>query len=354
MMAPRPTLLTYNEKDVYFASGRALAPLLQAARPVFELYDRGDYLRSHTNHDPGTHNFEKDNREALYRMLEEFFFGDREDFGAWELPCNNELKIPEDLHVDLPPDNASLHSLAVSLSRQLPKNPDIPTDPPRFRRWQQSRRTELAEIVRAKSYLIQAERISQRQLSGITAIHWRLRMGTDWTVPAVELARGQPQETVIVVADSGRRGAAAAADHLLADGKRVIAVDLFSLGESSADRWTWLYALLISSIGERPLGLQASQLSAVARWLQDDRRTGSVTVVSAGPRCSVITLVAAGLEEQAIAGVQLKDALTSLKEVIDQNWTVEQAPELFCFGLFQAFDLEQLTALIAPRKVLSR
>ena len=41
----------------------------------------------------------------------------------------------------------------------------------------------------------------------------------------------------------------------------------------------------------------------------------------------------------------------SLKQVIEKNLTVEQAPELFCFGLLERFDMPQLLALAAPRPV---
>lgn len=75
MMAPRPTLLTYNAKDdCCFESGYALQPLLDAAGPMFRLFGKADALRSHVNQEPGTHNYEIDNRQALYRMLGDFFF----------------------------------------------------------------------------------------------------------------------------------------------------------------------------------------------------------------------------------------------------------------------------------------
>ena len=73
--APRPTLLTYNAKDdCCFESGYALKPLVDAAAPVFRLFDSSSALRTHVNEDPGTHNYELDNRQALYRMLGDFFF----------------------------------------------------------------------------------------------------------------------------------------------------------------------------------------------------------------------------------------------------------------------------------------
>ncbi|MEK7706704.1 MAG: hypothetical protein AAB380_01755, partial [Verrucomicrobiota bacterium] len=63
--------------------------------------------------------------------------------------------------------------------------------------------------------------------------------------------------------------------------------------------------------------------------------------------------VAASLEEQAIGRVELRESFRSLKEVLTQNRKFEEMPELFCFGLLQAFDLEQLRALVAPRPVLA-
>ena len=75
LMAPRPLLLTYNAKDeCCFLPAGSLPPLEQAARPVYELYGAAERFRTHVNHEPGTHNFERDNREAFYRLVGDFFF----------------------------------------------------------------------------------------------------------------------------------------------------------------------------------------------------------------------------------------------------------------------------------------
>ncbi|MGE0758121.1 MAG: acetylxylan esterase [Pirellulaceae bacterium] len=93
LLAPRPALLTYNAKDnCCFAAGHALAPLLEAATPIYGLYDKKASLQSHVNEDPGTHNFEIDNRQALYRMLGKHFFADQADYSATEIACESELK----------------------------------------------------------------------------------------------------------------------------------------------------------------------------------------------------------------------------------------------------------------------
>jgi hypothetical protein len=75
-----------------------------------------------------------------------------------------------------------------------------------------------------------------------------------------------------------------------------------------------------------------------------------------GPRSSLIATVAAALDpapidRAAIDELNLHSPLKSLKDVIDNNMKIDQAPELFCFGLLERFDLPQLYALVAPRPI---
>ncbi len=99
------------------------------------------------------------------------------------------------------------------------------------------------------------------------------------------------------------------------------------------------------------MGVDASQVAAVARWLAKDRGFGPVKIVSVGPRASLIALTAAALEEKAISGVDCHDPMRSLKEALARNLTIEDTPELFTFGLLERFDIPQISALISPRPV---
>jgi hypothetical protein len=99
------------------------------------------------------------------------------------------------------------------------------------------------------------------------------------------------------------------------------------------------------------LGVQASQVAAVARGARAREKAGPVSVVSSGPRSSLIALVAAALEQKAIESVELHGSPGSLKEVIERNDIYDTAPEAFCFGLLEAFDFKQLAGLCAPRPV---
>ena len=136
----------------------------------------------------------------------------------------------------------------------------------------------------------------------------------------------------------------------------MLAVDLLFFGESKIVSRDWLWGLMLDTVGDRPLGVLASQLAAITRHAHDTDRTGrTVTLHSIGPRSSLFTLVAAALEPQAVGQVTQRDAMTSLKQhVIAANRGVNEASELFCFGLLEHFDIPQLQALVAPRKIDSK
>ncbi len=383
MMAPRPTLLIKNSKDnCCFASAHALPPLLEAAGPVFKLFGREEALRWHVNDDPGTHNYEVDNRQAFYRMLGDFFYQGQQ-FNAEEIPSEGEVKKAEELEVPIPPDNETFNTLARKLSQPLPSGGELPGDkslsqnlarrggqahfapktpqnepvPDGFgigsktsaADWQQKKREELKQIVHAKDYTVHAIGSKPEQNNGVTAVFWRLQMGGEWTVPAVELAPADPKSTVILVADGGRKSVAAEASKRIDAGCRVLAVDPFYFGESKISERDFLYALLVAGVGERPLGLQASQVAAIARWAESKFAQGPVELVALGPRSSTYALVAAALEPKAIGKLEVRSPLGSLKEAIEQNWSVNEKPELFCFGLLESFDIRQIAALVAPR-----
>jgi dienelactone hydrolase len=352
LMAPRPTLLTYNSKDdCCFEAGYVLPALRAAAEPVFRLYDKKAFLRSHVNDDPGTHNYEKDNRQAFYRMVGDHFFPGDKSYDAREIPSDKEVKSKEDLAVELPKENADFHRLALALAKKLPREPDLPGDRGAALKWQEARRKRLQALVRAKAYKVKAVRVAAVEKGGLQVTYWQLKMDNAWTVPVVELVRGTPKKTAILINDAGRHTDAVSAERLLAAGHRVLAVDPFYFGESKIPKHDWLFALLVATAGERPLGIQASQLAAVARWSAGAHKTGPVGITAVGPRTGLMALTAAALEPKSVGRLELDGALGSLKEVIEQNRSVDQMPELFCFGLLEAFDVKQLAALVAPRPV---
>ena len=357
MRAPRPTLLIYNAKDdCCFESGYAIGPLLAAAHPLFTLYGASHALRSHVNYKPGTHNYLQDNREALYRMLGDFFYPGDSSYPRKELPSDDEVEKPEDLLIELPENNESFNTLARKLAAKLPARGELPSSRQEAFRWQEETRRQLVEVVRAKEYKVRALERSRETVADVAVRLLQLEMG-DFTVPAVVLTPKDPRRTAVLIADKGRGGAAREIQELVDAGTRVVAMDPLFFGESAPGQGerggnkASLFALLVASVGDRPIGIQASQVAAAARWAAAESAHGPVAVVAIGPRTSVIGLMAAALEPQAIGRVELRGALGSLKQVIEDNWSARTCPELFCFGLLEKLDLKHLAALVAPREL---
>jgi hypothetical protein len=360
MMAPRPTLLTYNSKDdCCFESGYALEPLVAAAKPFFKLSECEKSLRTHVNDSPGNHNFGEDNRKALYRMLGDFFFGDDAKYSAEEIPCSKDVKTREALDVPLPAGTLDMNTLAKALAKELPRNANWPKTEKDAAAWASAKRRALAEVLRIKPGLVVDAKFSPRyqprvvEQGGVKATLRMLKLAERWTVPIVELVMGQPKGTTLVISDTGRAATSTEVERLLATGQRVLALDLYYFGEAHPKSHDYLWSLMVATIGERALGLQANELLSVAKWAADEMKS-PVTVIADGPRSSVIALVAAALEEKAIGRVEVIAPLGSLKELIEQNRTLNQSPELFCFGLLERFDVKDLAALVAPRPVVIR
>ena len=351
MLAPRPTLLTYNVKDdCCFAAPTALPPLIEAAGPIFKLYGKEANLRSHVNHDPGTHNYLLDNRQAHYQMLGDHFFPGDTNFDPKEIASEAEVKTANQLEVPLDPKNATFQSIALELAKDLPADGALPANKEGGQPWIEKKKAKLREVVRAKNHEAQVVSSVEETKNGIKATYWRLNIG-GWSVPVVEIVKGDPKSTTLVIADKGRKGASETIRARLEAGQRVLAMDPFYIGESRPAEKDYLWALMLATVGDRPLGLQASEIASVARWAEGARKLGAVTLGLEGRRSSVIGLVAAGLEAKAIAAVEVSGPLGSLKELIEQRDAYGESPELFGFGLLRDFDVLQLAAMVAPRRL---
>ncbi len=353
MLAPRAGLLTFNKTDnCCFEATYALQPLMDAAEPIYKLFDQRERLRSHVNVDPGTHNFGQDNRQALYRMIGDHFYAGDTSYDSKEIECASEIKTKDKLNVPIPDDNATFNSLALQLSKPLPKQDALPTNRADAVAWQESSRELLNNIIRSdrEPYDYKVQQQDSFTRAGMRITYWRLRVGDSWTVPVTEFDPPDADGAAIVISDQGRMSCSAQVSALVTDNKRVLAVDPFYFGEAKVSQKDFLFAFMIATVGRRPLGVQANQIAAVARWAKNTGGKAPV-VIADGSRTSTIALTAAAIETDAIAAVQLHGAISSFKELIARNETANKIPELFCFGLLENFDVVHLAALVCPRNV---
>lgn len=353
LLAPRPALLTYNAQDnCCFVSATALPPLLEAATPIYRLYGKTDHLTSHVNADPGTHNFLQENREALYGLIGRAFFPDDDTYSSVEIPCGDDIKTPDELHVPLPEDNATLNSLAINATQELPGASEPPTAPTELSKWHEERRELLSDLVRFHEYAIEAESTSTEEVDGTHITRWLLKCDDTWTVPVVELSRGDVDETVILISADGRTSLTETIKLLLSNGKRVLIPDLWYCGECHPRERDYLFALILQTIGERPVGVQASQLAAIARWSRKQHGGQAISVHAHGPFMTQPALIAAALEPTAIKSTHLHDGQESLKQPIREDVSFEKGVNQYTFGLLQHFDIPQLEVLASKDSIV--
>ena len=334
MLANRSALLTNNAYDACcFTAGHALPPLIEAAAPIFSLHGRRDFLRTHINFKPGTHNFGVDNRQQLYRFIGDVFYPGDEKFNRHEIPSEKEIKTYDELIVPLPKDNHTFNTIALGLIKNLPKLQEGS---------KKARRAKLLKIIHAKNYKAKAKEIEGE--GGIDGVaHYQFQIANNWTVPGTVFTPANPKGTTLLIADDGRKKQAAIVKELLAAGQRVIAFDPFFFGESKIKSRDFLHVILMHAVGERALGVQSGQITALANWAKNEFG-GEVNLNSIGPRLSVAARLAA-VQTKAIASIELENPMKSLKEVITGNKSANHLPEMMCHGLLEHFDLKQIEAL---------
>ncbi|MFP6901178.1 MAG: hypothetical protein VCA36_09555, partial [Opitutales bacterium] len=206
------------------------------------------------------------------------------------------------------------------------------------------------ETVHFTSYEAKTDVISEEKLDEVKVIRRLFRFGKEWSAPATEFVPAKPKGAVLLVGDAGRAKLAKEVERALGEGKRVLALDPFYFGESKIRTHDFLFALLVAAVGERPLGIQASQVAAAASWLNEKAGT-AVEIRSYGQRSSLFALIATILEKNAISSLEAHGSFKSLKEILNNNWGANKYPELFCFGLLEYFDVPRFVDLAQPRKV---
>jgi hypothetical protein len=80
-----------------------------------------------------------------------------------------------------------------------------------------------------------------------------------------------------VINDKGKKGAATEVwdqalevANRIERGEQVLALDLMGMGDAGPDQPAELFAEMLAATGERPLGMEAAQLTGVARWAQGE------------------------------------------------------------------------------------
>lgn len=349
MLAPRPSLLLYNEHDdCCFRTARARPSVYEPVRPLYAALGKEDAFEFHNNIDPGTHNYEREHRERFYRFLNRHFLRGGQGRDE-EIPSEDEIRTEEELTVGTPPGNADFVTLARSVADGIERGKP-PHEASALRRWRQAGRERLKSILRYRSFPVETvTTVSSKIENGVreTCRHYWLQEGWVFPVVASSPLSQTTGKTHVVLTDEGMSGAEPLVAEALRKGSSAMAVEVIMQGACGLGKAPHQWTMMLSSNGGRMLGLQAAQLAAV----MDHVETPGLGVVASGPVSSVIALMAAAMSDREVDEVVLHKGLDSLRRLIDEPGRYETMSSLFCFGLLAAFDIEDLVALVHPARV---
>ena len=111
---------------------------------------------------------------------------------------------------------------------------------------------------------------------------------------------------------------------------------------------------MFAALGERPLGLQAAQLTALAGWVRRLTGTAKVRVETSGPRTELAALASAALSPGLFSEAVMRDAIGSLGRLLDAPVDYTEAPEPFCLDLYKHFDVDSMRTLAQPTRIVLR
>ena len=353
MRAPLPTLLIHNSVDSCCFRAPLVQPYIYTnVQRFFALFNAADALQWHENFDPGTHNYQRDNREQAYRFFTtEFHLPD----AASEIFSDAEVRTPEELAVSLPPGNLTIVELARKLAAEIHRQP-FPADTASRSAWIRKQRDELKTVLRYEPVSI-AEDLRAGNGLGLDfnyrTYRFQFSNGLSATGVWLQEASAPPlQPAVIVLKDAGFHDAANTVSTHVDRGEEVLALNLLFNGpEAPGAPDTVDWAMLADAAGARPLGLEVAQLIAVARWLRTTDHPPQLTLETDGMRSQVVAIAAAALEPELFSNIESRNAIKSLSSLLSIPVPIRSAPELFCLDLYKDFDIDLMQQLATPVEI---
>jgi dienelactone hydrolase len=342
MRAPRPTLLIYNaEDDCCYRASLVKPYIFDQVKSFFRLYHKEGLFGWHENTDPGTHNYQIDNRQQSYAFFTKQF---GLPLAEKEVSVDAEIKSSAELTVGLPKENLTILGLARRLAGQIQR--------------QRGDRAKLAQVVRYRDVnLERAWALANSKSRGLETRYYRFdfQNGLGATGVWLKAISASPSTAVtLVLNDEGKKASQVEVSDRVNRGEEVLAADLLFTGDSAPPSsfrggkglGSAAYIQMIATAGERALGLEAAQLIALAHWFA----RGKVRLEANGMRSQVTALVAAALQPQLFSEVTVSNGMSSMRHLLDVPVQPRAAMDLFCLDLYKEFDIERLTEMAGIQK----
>jgi hypothetical protein len=347
MFAPRPALLVHSARDEIFRPEFTRPSLYQPARRVYGLLGVPERLGFYVNEDPGTHNYERDIRERFYAFLKQAW---GLDIDTRDIPCADEIRSEWELGVGLPAEQPTYTTLGLRLAAALPLQRASPAT-------RGADRQRLADVLRLPADLTVSADAARapRNLAGVTVTDHVLSLGR-WRLPLTEFrpAREATLPPLVLVGEGARSDLAGPVEEALAQGRRVVTADLFGYGEQviAQGQYHYLFMECVAAGGDRPLGICTAQLLELLAWVRTHCGSATADLQAAGLSLGVAALCAAALRPAGLCHLRIgPEVPDTLRRLIECHVDYVQQPLVFCFGLLEQVDIQDLVTLAAPVQI---
>jgi len=353
MRAPRPTLLIFNaEDDCCFRAPMVKSSVYDEVKPFFKLYGKEHAPAWYENSDPGTHNYQLDNRLQSYSFFSRWF---GLPVVKQEIPVDTEIKSYEELVVGLPKDNLTILGLAKKLAGDI-RRQVIPSEASARVKWAVSERTALKSTVRYRPVAVkQVWMVANTKNQGVETRSYRFELSNGLSATAIwvkAMATPDQAPATLMLHDQGKKSLSEAVSDRVNRGEQVLALDVLFTGDESPLRPSPAdYAFLLGSTGDRPIGMEAAQLEGIAQWLRHLAGASQLRLESFGMRSQIAALIASALQPSLFSEVVLNQGIGTLRYLLDTPVKYRVAPDLFCLDLYKDFDVDRLAVLAEPARV---
>lgn len=359
MRAPRPTLLIFNAEDNCCFRAPLVKPYVYSAiQPFYQLYGKQGAFQFHQNTNISAHNYGLDNRQHAYAFLVKYL---HLPANGTEVPVGKDLKSYDELLVGLPHDNLTILGLARKMAGQI-ERPAEPASPAEKAQWVAKQRATLRNVVRYHPVKVLHPWYEfDTWHDQVQSISFRFEMSNGLSATGVwmkQVATPKGAPMTIVLNDGGKKAAATEVWNNVPEvaramerGNQVLVLDLLLTGDAAPSQPEELFTEMLAATGERPLGMEAAQLAAVADWAQSRWKPATIHLQTTGIRMQVVGLTTAAIEPHLFSSVENYGGMRSLAYLLNKPVKYRSAPDLFCLDLYKDFDIAQLIELASPARV---
>lgn len=368
LRAPRPTLLIYNvNDDCCFRAALSKPLIFDAIEPIFKLYEKEDALSWYANENPGTHNYQRDNREQAYRFFGKYL---QTPLQSREILSDDEIRTYEELAIGFSPENLTLLSLAQKTAAGFHRA-GVPSAGASRDEWSTQKRDELRTVLHYKTVpLARSWQLDTSHRDGIDSLSYMFEMNDGLSLSGVLVKSTDTNTTApatLVLDDRGRGMAFAEVAARVDRGEQVLAANLLFTDEKAMTKQSdgvgtvgsamgglAVYSMVFDAVGDRAVGIEAAQVVELAKWLRARSNRPTIRIESRGIRSQTVSLLAAALEPALFSEVVIRQGMSSFGYLLNLPVQFDDAADLFCLDLYKEFDIDELEAMSGGVRVLRR